>query len=951
VAQERIAVVVGAEDDGSGASTFNKIGDSAKDADRQVTTANDGMAKSSTDAAKKISDAEIEIKTAQVGLQKTTLDLTRAQDRLAKVQADSGASASTLQRAALDVTKAELRQVKATRDLDSAQDQAQTSTVDLAQSLDKTEEASHGAEGGLGGLVDQLKELPAVAALAGVAAGAGLGEAITSGLDVGGAQAKFRAQLGVTKTDAAAIGKEAADLYKNNFGDSLEDVQDALVKVRQASAQLRVSGSADITEITGDALNLASTFGEEVGPLVEAASRLISNGLVPNARSAFDVITTGFQQGDNQSEDFLDTLTEYPVQFAKLGISGPQALGLISQGLKAGARDTDIIADAFKEFSIRAIDGSDLTATAFGELGLDAEVMGQRIAGGGKTANDALNLTLQRLREIPDPVLRSQAAVGLFGTQAEDLGAALFALDPAAASATSNLKTVGGAAARMGEALGDSDQAKITTFLRGLETGATQAGAAAIRAAEPVGRLASRFGELPEPAKAASFGVLGVVAAGKALTAGGPALTAKVDSIATSLKNMSPASIAGGAALAGFGAAVGLLVQKLEDGKQKAKDFVQTLLDTAGATDAQSSMEALAKALGNTDEATKLTNEQTFQAVVQFKKLQQQVADTAQSQALLGTATSGATYSTDLLTTAAQGAAGGVKDERTEMQKLNDELDRGLNPREDQIRAAIAFKEALAGLTEAHKDNGSSLSDNTAKGRANRTALLNAVDAAKALAQADAGMGQSLDHSNGVLDASIRRLRSAATAAGLNKGEVDKLIKSIYAVPAHKDAKVTLDISAAQAAATRIQRAINGVRGKDVSVHVSQTGQLQRITHDLARIAGYGTIPVNIKVNGRVLGLSKGGEIHGGTPGQDSVPALLMPGERVLTRSENRAYKLGLRVPGASSGGWGSTVTVAPGAVQITTGSVTRETLPEVQRAVAEGFARLRAELAAGGRR
>lgn len=950
MAQERIAVVVSGEDDGT-AATFKKIGASAADAERKVDAAADGMAKSSTDAAKRISDADIDIKTAQVGLQKTTLDLTRAQDRLAKVQADSGASATTLQRAALDVTKAELRQVKATRDLDSAQDAAKASSTDLAQSLEKTETASHDAEGGLGGLVDQLKEIPAVAAVAGVAAGAGLGEAITSSLDVGGARAKIQAQLGTTVQDAGEIGKQAADLYKNNFGDSLEDVQEALVKVRQASAQLRVSGSADITEITGDALNLASTFGEDVGPLVEAASRLISNGLVPNARSAFDVLTAGFQAGDNQSEDFLDTLTEYPVQFAKLGISGPQALGLISQGLKAGARDTDIIADAFKEFSIRAVDGSDLTATAFGELGLDADVMGQRIAGGGKVANDALNLTLQRLREIPDPVLRGQAAVGLFGTQAEDLGKALFALDPAAASASSNLGKIGGAAARMGDALGQSDSAKITTFLRSLEVGSSRAGAEAIRAVEPIGRLASRIGDLPDPARAAATGLLATFAAGKALSSGGVAFATRVDGMVTALQNLKLSSIAGGGAVAVIGASIGVLIQKLNEGKQKANDFISTLLDTSGATDAKSQMDALAKAISNTDEATKLSNQQRFLAFVQYDKLSQKVKDTAQSQAILSASSTSAAYSTDLLTTASKGAAGSVKDERSELQKLNDELDRGLNPREDQIRAAIAFKEALAGLTEAHKDNGSAVDDNSTKGRANTTVLLDLVDKAKALAQADAGMGQSLDHSNGVLDASIKKIRDAAAAAHLNKGEVDKLIKSIYSVPVHKGSNVTLDISAAQAAATRIQRAINKVHGAAVSVRVSQTGNLQTITRDLARVAGYGTIAVNVKVNGKILGLSKGGEITGGTAGKDSVPALLMPGERVLTTAENRAYKLGLHGPTPTGGGWGSTVTVAPGAVQITTGPVTRETLPEVRRAVEEGFARLRAELAAGGRR
>src|SRR3546814_1665275 len=56
----------------------------------------------------------------------------------------------------------------------------------------------------------------------------------------------------------------------------------------------------------------------------------------------------------------------------------------------------------------------------------------------------ALDLTLDSLRRMKDPTEREAAAVALFGTQAEDLGAALFELDPS--SATKKLGDVGGAA-------------------------------------------------------------------------------------------------------------------------------------------------------------------------------------------------------------------------------------------------------------------------------------------------------------------------------------------------------------------------------------------------------------------------------------------------------------------------------------------------------------------------
>jgi hypothetical protein len=49
---------------------------------------------------------------------------------------------------------------------------------------------------------------------------------------------------------------------------------------------------------------------------------------------------------------------------------------------------------------------------------------------------------------------------------------------------------------------------------------------------------------------------------------------------------------------------------------------------------------------------------------------------------------------------------------------------------------------------------------------------------------------------------------------------------------------------------------------------------------------------------------SRGGMVQGGVPGRDSVPALLMPGERVLTVAQNRDWENG-RSGGSSSGGGG----------------------------------------------
>ena len=90
--------------------------------------------------------------------------------------------------------------------------------------------------------------------------------------------------------------------------------------------------------------------------------RLLRLGSLSTRRMLSTCSTKATQLGLNNSEDFLDTVNEYGTQFRKLGLTGAESIGLMSQAVKAGARDTDLAADALKEFSIRAIDGSELSA-------------------------------------------------------------------------------------------------------------------------------------------------------------------------------------------------------------------------------------------------------------------------------------------------------------------------------------------------------------------------------------------------------------------------------------------------------------------------------------------------------------------------------------------------------------------------------------------------------------
>lgn len=312
------------------------------------------------------------------------------------------------------------------------------------------------------------------AVLGGIAGGF-IGSQLMAGIDSVIESSKptalLQAQLGAGTPIAAAAGKAAGEVYAKGVVDSMEDATGAVKAAVQQALVPPNASSSQIAEVASQISNLATVMEEDAGKVSASVGQMIKTGLVKNAQEGFDLLQKGIEGGANKAEDLLDTFNEYGTQFRKLGIQGPQAMGLISQGLKGGARDADIVADALKEFSIRAVDGSKTTAQGFKSLGLNAQNMTEKIGKGGKTANDALSLTLNRLRGIKDPVKQAQVATQLFGTQAEDLGKALYDLHPE--TAAKQLGSFAGASKKAGDALEESAGARLEKFKRSLQNDLT----------------------------------------------------------------------------------------------------------------------------------------------------------------------------------------------------------------------------------------------------------------------------------------------------------------------------------------------------------------------------------------------------------------------------------------------------------------------------------------------
>ena len=228
------------------------------------------------------------------------------------------------------------------------------------------EGAKAGASAGKS-LMDGLKSQPIVGAVAAVFAAAGVAgaAALNAGMDKIAIDTKISAQLNLTAKEAAQFGQIAGQTYGRGFGESYSAAMDSLKSLKMNDLIGAKTTSAEVEQLNSILLNTANLLGEDVAMTAESAGAMVKNGLAKNSMEAFDIIQRGMEAGLNRSEDWIDTLREYPSMFQSMGISGAEAGKLMEQAMDAGARNTDYAADALKEFSIRAQDESESTCLLY----------------------------------------------------------------------------------------------------------------------------------------------------------------------------------------------------------------------------------------------------------------------------------------------------------------------------------------------------------------------------------------------------------------------------------------------------------------------------------------------------------------------------------------------------------------------------------------------------------
>jgi len=298
-------------------------------------------------------------------------------------------------------------------DFQNAANNSADDVDDLSDSLDNADRSALSFKDVLGAdvLADGISAI-------GSAAKDAAGNIINLAAQTDSATGMIQAKLGLTEDEAKKFTSIAKSVWSDGFGENVDDVVSNLAIVRQYLGDM---SDDEMKSALENAYTISDVFGADVNESIKAVKTMMDNFGISSS-DAFDLITSGYQNGLDYSDEFLDTLNEYSPQFKAMGLSAQDAMIMMKNGVDAGAFSLDKVADGMKEFNLRIKDGSDSTAEGLQYLGLNVNDITSKLADGSMTTSQAMKLVVDALNNTDDSVTQNLAGVDLFGTQWEDVG-------------------------------------------------------------------------------------------------------------------------------------------------------------------------------------------------------------------------------------------------------------------------------------------------------------------------------------------------------------------------------------------------------------------------------------------------------------------------------------------------------------------------------------------------
>lgn len=658
-------------------------------------------------------------------------------------------------------------------------------------------------------------------AVGGVAA-AGVGEAIKS-------FASFDAKMSTTAALAHASAGDMESLRKaalsvgRSYGISAGEAADAEQELVKAGISVRdilggglkgaltlaAAGQIDVgkaAEIATQAMTQFSLAGKDMPHVADllAAGADKALGGVGDLGDGLSQVGTTAHQMNLTIEDTVGVLAE----FANAGLIGSRGGTTLKQFLLQLAAPTHKAAELMKQYGLSLYDAN-------GQMKTMPEIAGN----------------LQKSFQDLTPAQRNSALATIFGSRAVQAANILYKegakgtqgwIDRVNASGFASEQ----ASAKLNNLEGDLQKLKVAFNTAFIEAG-SGGNEFARGLVQGVTRAINAFDDLSPATQHAVLSVTAITAATGLVGGGLLRMVVRVNEAREAMTAFAASSRAAGLAVSGLkvggavlaGLAVGAAV--VQATKVNVDGYAKSIENAGGASQSTSQKiralrDDLAKQQAvlkgshmfadgygvswtHSGRALKAAYDRSAELRGEISRLQNVSRDAAAAQDVVNRALAGGKVSATELAAA--------------YQKLS-------NDAQSVEGANLNFRQSLQDLSASVKDNGRSLSQNTAKGIVNRQALLAAAQAAVQLRDSVQQTTGSTQKANTVFAASRAMLVGKVVSAfHLSKAAADHYVTSVLGIPPVKRTNIKENARTAKGHVDALQRALNGLHDKNIHIH------------------------------------------------------------------------------------------------------------------------------------
>ncbi|MER2119207.1 MAG: phage tail tape measure protein [Solibacillus sp.] len=257
----------------------------------------------------------------------------------------------------------------------------------------------------------KLGALGVSAAIGGIALSIG-----TFAMETDATFSKLSAQTGAVGEELEILESTAENLFVRGYGESLDQVTDALTRVKQ---NIHGLNEVELEDATAKAMLLADVFDSDVNEVTRGTQNLM-NAFGISSDKAFDLFTKGAQSGLNLSNDMFDQMGEFSSVAVQAGYNAEELFGVMQRGAQNGVYNLDRVNNAILEFGLRSTDESKATADAMKGLSKETQNLWKDVLSGKASTKDLSTSVINELKAMDDQTLANQIGIALWGTTWED---------------------------------------------------------------------------------------------------------------------------------------------------------------------------------------------------------------------------------------------------------------------------------------------------------------------------------------------------------------------------------------------------------------------------------------------------------------------------------------------------------------------------------------------------